>query len=143
MSLQIVLIQNNGDASEEYVLLKATRAINLNNYAIVDRTFDEEGNVSNIHRHFYRFPLQEVREGEYISLRTSKGNYKYGTLKDGSPVHRFYWGSDAPIWNDSNAESAEVLELKTVNRKTTGHPAQKKKTPFEFMPRRLKSGGKD
>jgi len=142
MSLEIVTIQNNGNASEEYVLLKATKTVNLSNYAVVDRTFDEEGNVSNIYRHFYRFPSQQVKEGEYVSLRTSKGTYKYDKLKDGSPVHRFYWGSEAPIWNDTNVESAEVLKVETVNRKTTGHPAPKKKPTFNFRPTGLKYGGK-
>jgi len=102
MSLEIVNIQKHGTASEEYILLKATKTINVNNYAIVDRTFNEDGSVSNIFKHFFRFPSQQVKEGEYVSLRTSKGTYKYDKLSDGSPVHRFYWGSDAPIWNDGN-----------------------------------------
>lgn len=141
MSLEIVTIQNNGDASEEYVLLKATKAVNLNSFAVVDRTFDEDGNISNIHRHFYRFPSQLVKEGEYVSLRTSKGTYKYDKLKDDGPVHRFYWGSEAPIWNDSNIESAEVLKVETVNKKSTGHAA-KKKLKLNLRPDNLKFGGK-
>lgn len=143
MSLKIVAIQNNGNASEEYVLLKATKGINLINYAVVDRTFDEEDNISNIYRHFYRFPSQHVKEGEYVSLWTAKGAYNYGTLKDGtSPVHRFYWCSDAPIWNDGNIESAEVFKVETVSKKSTGHPAPKKKPTFNFRPTGLKYGGK-
>lgn len=141
MSLEIVTIHNNGNASEEYVLLKATKAINLNSYAVVDRTFAEDGNISNIHRHFYRFPSQLLKEGEFVSLRTSKGTYKFDKLNDGSPVHRFYWGSEAPIWNDSNIESAEVLKVETVNKKSTGH-VPKKKLKINLRPDNLKFGGK-
>lgn len=137
MSLEIIKIEYKGDAKEEYILLKATKTINVSNYAIVDRTFDEEGNVSNIYRHFYRFPAQQVQEGEYVSLWTGKGIYNYGKLQNStSPVHRFYWGSEAPIWNDTSVDSAELLEVKTVARKTTGHPAPKK-TP-KLQPRLIK-----
>lgn len=142
MSLEIININNKGTASEEYILLKAAKTINLNNYAVVDRTFDEEGNVSNIFRHFYRFPSQQVKEGEYVSLWTKKGTYQYGTTTEGNPVHRFYWGSDAAIWNDANIESAEVLRVETVSRKSTGNPAPKKKPTFNFRPNDLKFGGK-
>jgi len=127
MSLEIISINNNGDASEEYILLRATKQINLNNYAVVDRTFDDNGNVSNVFRHFYRFPSQIVQQNEYVSLRTNKGTYVLGKLADNiSIVHRFYWGSDAAIWNDGNIESAEVLKVETVSRKATGHQPPKK-----------------
>lgn len=136
MSLEIRSIHNNGNASEEYIILQATKQINLNNYAVVDRTFDENGNVSNIFRHFYRFPSQIVQQNEYVSLRTNKGTYVRGTLDDNiSTVHRFYWGSDAAIWNDGNIESAEVLRVETVSRKATGHQPPKKKPVF-FTPKK-------
>jgi hypothetical protein len=142
MSLEIVNIQKHGTASEEYILLKATKAINVNSYAIVDRTFNEDGSISNVFRHFFRFPSHQIKEGEYVSLRTGKGTYKYDKLTDGRPVHRFYWGSHASIWNDSNVESAEVLKVETVNKKVTGHPAPNKKAPFNLRPTGLKYGGK-
>ncbi len=142
MSLEIVNINNKGNASEEYILLKATKTINLINYAVVDRTFDKEGNVSNIFRHFYRFPSQQVKEGEYVSLWTKKGVYQLGKTADGSPVHRFYWGSDAAIWNDANVESAEVLRVETVDKKATGNSIPKKKPTFNFRPNDLKLGGR-
>lgn len=142
VSLEIIDIHNNGDAAEEYILLRAIASVNLNDYAVIDRTFDEDGSVSNIHRHFYRFPVQEVKEGEYVSLRTGKGTYKYDKLKNGKPVHRFYWGSETPIWNDGNIESAEVLKVATVARKTTGNQAPAKKPTFTFRPKGLKHGGK-
>lgn len=142
MSLEIININNKGDASEEYILLKATKTINLNSYAVVDRTFDQDGNVSNIHRHFYRFPSQQVKEDEYVSLWTKKGTYQFGKTSDGNPVHRFFWESDAAIWNDANAESAEVLKVETVSKKSTRNPPPKKKPTFNLRPNDLKFGGK-
>ncbi len=132
MSLEIVRIEKNGDASQEYVVLKAIKAVNLSDYALVDRTFDEAGNVSNIYRHFYRFPSQRVEEGEYVLLRTNKGTYKYGTTKEGNHVHSFHWGSDAPIWNDANVESAELLMVKTLSKKGAGHTTTETKPKIKF-----------
>ena len=74
MSLKIDSIHNHGNASEEYIMLKSIEKVDIGNYAIVDRTFNKEGKVSNIHRHFFRLPSLIVEKGEYVSLRTSKGS---------------------------------------------------------------------
>jgi hypothetical protein len=142
MSLKINTLKKHGDASEEYLILEATDNINLSDYAVVDRTYDAEGKVSNIFRHFYRFPSIQVKKGEFVSLRTSKGKDGPGTLNDNTPVHRFYWGSAAPIWNDGNVESAEVLKVATVAKQASGHPAPKNGPVFNLRPKNLKFGGK-
>lgn len=121
MSLQISRLAKDGDASQEYLLLQATADINLNDYAVVDKTFDEEGKPSNVMRHFFRFPKKEIKKGEYVSLRTGKGNSELGKTKQGEIVHRIYWGSDAPIWNDANRECAEVLKVETLAKTATGN----------------------
>jgi hypothetical protein len=142
MSLQIDKLQKDGDASQEYLLFKATKDLNLNDYAVVDRTYDAEGKISNVFRHFFRFPELQIKKGEFVSLRTGKGDYKLAKLEGGQPVHRFYWGSDAPIWNDTNVESAELLNVATVSKKTTGHPTPKKEPKLKLRPDNLKFGGK-
>ena len=72
MSLIIENLNKDGDASKEYLLLKATTDFDMSSYAVVDRTY-KGGRVSNIHKHFYRFPSKKVKEGEYVSLPTQKG----------------------------------------------------------------------
>ena len=32
-------------------------------------------------------------------------------------MHRFYWGSDAAIWNDDDTEQAELLRVSTIEYK--------------------------
>ena len=114
MSLKICNLKKDGDSSKEYILFEATEEVNLSNYAVVDRTFDKDGQVSNIHKHFYRFPSLVIKKGEYVSLRTNKGvNTKVNT-KELGVVHRFYWGSDAPFWNDNEIEKVELLRVKIV-----------------------------
>ncbi len=113
MSLKIITLNKEGDKDKEYILLKATQNVNIGSYAIVDRTFDINGNLSNVHKHFYRFPSKEVKKGEFVSLRTGKGKNNIGNI-DNIPVHRFYWGSDAAFWNDSEIEKAELLKVETI-----------------------------
>jgi hypothetical protein len=117
MSLKITLIQKDGDAKKEYLFLQATADVNLHDYVIVDRTYSKDGKVSDIHKHFYRFPVHQVKKGEYVSLRTGKGSHLMTKTEQGVPIHRFYWGSDAPFWNDSKIEKAEILKVATVDSK--------------------------
>ncbi len=113
MSLKIINLIKDGDKDKEYILLEATENVNIGSYAIVDRTFNKDGNISNVHKHFYRFPSKEVKKGEFVSLRTGKGKNtisKIGKVQ----VHRFFWGSDSAFWNDSEAEKAELLKVETI-----------------------------
>jgi len=114
MSLKINAIHNHGDAKEEYLFLEATSDIDLGNFAVVDRTFNEDGKLSNVHRHYFRFPTKLIKKGDFVSLRTSEGKYKLDETSKGNPLHRFYWGSKAPIWNDANTEQAELLKVATI-----------------------------
>lgn len=118
--IEIITLISDGDATKEYILLKALEDVNINDYAVVDKTFNNKGNVTNVHRHFYRFPKKDIKKDEYISLRTGEGSNELGVLKDlKTPVHRFYWQSNAPIWNDKDAERAELLYVKTVDQRNT------------------------
>lgn len=114
MSLTITNLEKDGDASQEYILLTATADIDINDYAVVDRTFNKDGKVSNVHKHFFRFPSQVLKKGECVSLWTGKGTSEVGTTTLGNKVYRYYWGSDAPFWNDKETEKAEVLKVTTV-----------------------------
>lgn len=118
MNLEILSINEHGDATKEYVMLRANATIDLGHYAIVDTTFNKKGNVSNVMRHYYRFPLGHVvKKGEFISLWTCKGKNETGLQTNkGNPLHRFYWGSSAAIWNDSDPDVGELLFVKTLEK---------------------------
>jgi len=117
MSLRISNLKKNGDADNEYILLEATADVNISNYAIVDKTFDKDGSVSNIHKHYYRFPSKDVKKGEYISLHTGLGNDRIDKLKSGEKLHMFFWGSKTSFWNDDKIEKAELLKVSTIDTK--------------------------
>lgn len=115
MSLIIKNFQKHGDAKKEYVLLQATQDLNLKDYMVIDRTFDKEGKVSNIHRHPFSFPTQEVKKDQYVALMTGKGTPGLGKTNEGHPCHYFYFNSDAPIWNDTSLDKVQVLKVQIVD----------------------------
>lgn len=78
MSLKIINLIKDGGRDNEYILLEATQNVNIGSYAIVDRTFNKNGNLSNVHKHFYRFSSKDVKKGEFVSLRTGKGENTIG-----------------------------------------------------------------
>lgn len=115
MALTIVKIHKGQDVNSELVLLKASTDLNLKGYAIFDRTFDGNGNETDIFRHIYFFPDLDVEEGDLISLRTGIGNYELTENNKGTPVHRLYWGSEESVWNDEG-DTATLIRYQVVDR---------------------------
>ena len=109
-SLRLVKCENHGDASEEYLILKVNEDCNLASFAIYDATFVEGSKLSNKMRHFYRFPDHIVRAGEFVFLRTMKGeNGKVKNTQD-QTVHRFYWNMGYAVRNDT-ADAAVLIKI--------------------------------
>lgn len=117
MALELLKIQNSNTANGEFVRLRATAQVNISNYAVVDRTFDAKGIPTNIYRHFFRFPNITINAGDYIRLYTGKGKYTPVKNEGGTITHKLYWGSDECIWNDDGGDAAELLYVKTIERK--------------------------
>jgi len=115
MGLKIKNIVDKGKLKTEAVLLYATSPVELGHYAIIDQTFDAEGNISNVYPHFYRFPAMTVKKGEAVVLWTKKGDYEVKKTPEGRTVHHFYWGSKAAIWNNTEKDVAVLLGIKTVD----------------------------
>lgn len=76
MDLKLVKIADSGNDNERLVM-KADSACNLNEYIVLDTTFDEEGIVSNKNRHVYIMPDINVNEGDFIWLYTKKRHISY------------------------------------------------------------------
>ncbi|MYY44357.1 MULTISPECIES: hypothetical protein [Weeksellaceae] len=117
--LNIKRVQKKGDENDEYILLQAASDLNLKNYAVVDRTYSKD-KVSNIHRHYYRFESFVLKKGQYVALFSKKGSDKDGTTSSDAYCRYVYWNFDKPILNDSQVESIEVLEVKTIETKKVG-----------------------
>ena len=99
MDLKLVKIADSGNDNER-LIIKAVRACNLNEYIVLDTTFDEEGIVSNKHCHVYIMPDINVNEGDFIWLYTKKGTYHTHNNDSKTITHNIYWGLDIHVWNN-------------------------------------------
>jgi len=113
MKLKILSIHNEGDHTKEHVLMQAQEDCDIGVYAIADSTYTDEDKISNKLRNFYWFPDTSVSKGDYVSLWTGKGNSVKAETKSGAPVHRFYWGLDKAVWNDTG-DCAVLLQIDPI-----------------------------
>jgi len=115
MSLKIHSIVNSSNPQNEFVRLSTKIKTNLKGYAIVDVTFDDDGNPSNEFRHIYFFPDLEVNPGEWIRLYTGKGVNDLGKNGNNQDVHFLYWNSDECVWNDQGGDKATLIKYTIIN----------------------------
>lgn len=101
MNLKLRKVEYAGDLEKERVIIDVKGDDDLNNYMIVDNTFDGEGEPSNKHRHLYkfRFHKRDVSRGDIIVLNSREGKYGLTKLGSGANRHDFYWDSKNSIWN--------------------------------------------
>ncbi|NCD70962.1 hypothetical protein [Mucilaginibacter agri] len=125
-TFEIQSVINGSKPVEELVILTATGNINTKGFALVDRTFDEDGKVSNEFRHIFVFPSLEVKAGERVVVCTAKGKSGPKTLDNGEKIHALYWGSDDCVWNDNGGDTATLINFVQVNSKIVP-PVKKKK----------------
>ncbi len=104
MNLKVIGIRNAGESNER-LLIRVTKDCNLRGYMIIDNTYEENGELSNVNRHVFVFPDYKVAEGNIIRLYTRRGINKEtdGTFGKTEIVryYNFYWGFDdgCTVWN--------------------------------------------
>lgn len=106
MELQIVKIEKEGNM--EMVVLKATDECNLGDFIVLDFTYEDD-ELSNLNRHTYIFPNQNVKINDYVLLYTGKGGRDSYPNRGGSTTWEFHWGLDINVWN---SEGDEVMLVK-------------------------------
>ena len=85
------------DTKDELLLFRAVEKCDLSDYIVYDRTFDENGNESNIFPHVYRFPSITLEKGEYVALRLHKGKNSKGQTKQKKVCYNVFWGMDENV----------------------------------------------
>lgn len=110
MKVKINSVYSPGDIKRERVSFTALKAVEISNYAVMDHTFTQEGDLSDKGRHVYRFPKKEINEGDVIILYSKKGSNSSG-VRNGRNVHFFYWGRDTTIWNANNNDTCTLMEV--------------------------------
>lgn len=104
MDLKLIQIVDRG-TDRERLIMKAVRKCNINEYIVLDTTYDEDGIVSNKHRHVYIMPDINVDEGDFIWLFTQKGTYHTHNNDSKTITHNIYWGLDISVWNNDGDQA--------------------------------------
>lgn len=99
MHLEILRVRDAGDLENERIVLKANQVCEISWYILLDNTYDEYGNLSNLWRHVYVFPKIKVKAGDFIWLYSKKGENSSRGNKSNTTTHLLYWGLDETIWN--------------------------------------------
>jgi hypothetical protein len=115
MSLTIYSVKNSNNPDDEIVRFQTSKRINLKGYALVDRTFDADGDISNEFRHIFIFPDLEVQPGEFVRLYTGKGEYKKGNHSNGHVIHYLYWNAEECVWNDKGGDTATLIKYTVID----------------------------
>jgi hypothetical protein len=89
--------------------------MSLDGHAVVDRTFDSSGNVSNEFPHIFVFPKLIVKKGEYIKLFSGEGKYSNYQAVGKITVHCLYWHADSCVWNDNGGDAATFIKYSVIN----------------------------
>lgn len=116
MSLKITSVVNANKPEEEIVWLCASAKVNTKGYALVDRTFDSDGTISNEFRHIYVFPNLELNVKDWVKLHTGSGKYQAVNNKGGGITHFLYWNSDECVWNDKGGDTATLIKYTVENK---------------------------
>lgn len=127
MSLTLHSVVNGPTPNEEWAWLLATAETTLKGYALVDRTFDTAGVVTNEFRHIFIFPDLKVKKDDWVRLYTGPGKYSKDPIKDkpNIHIHNLYWGSDICVYNDKGGDTASLIKYSLV--KSVAVPAVAKK----------------
>lgn len=111
MELKVIKVEKENDV--ERLVLEVTEDCNLWPYIVFDSTYDN-GVESNLHRHSFIFPNQNVKNGDYILLYTREGESNRYRNRGGTTTWEYFWGLDVNVWNQ---EEDEVLLVKAAEFK--------------------------
>ncbi|WP_284462374.1 hypothetical protein [Chryseobacterium sp.] len=115
MSLIITKIVNGSKPNDEEIWLKAETKINTKGYAVVDRTFDDEGNISNEFRHIYVLPSIDLEENQKIIIFIGTGTNSKKKFTNGKYYYACYWGSKHCILNDNGDDTITLIKYSVID----------------------------
>jgi hypothetical protein len=118
MGLKIHSVVNGKKPQDEYTWLHTDVAVNTKGYAVVDRTFDSTGKVSNEFRHIFVFPDLEIGKDDWIRLYTGTGKYSKVKADTGGYIHNLYWEADSCVWNNNGGDRASLIKYSPINAVT-------------------------
>ncbi len=100
--MTVVATHGQGNASQEYILLRANEDLNTRFVLVCDTTFEAPAHVSNKLRHSFWLPDLDLKKGDLFTMWTGKGTNKMTKLPDGRQMYHHYLQLGSAIWNDEN-----------------------------------------
>lgn len=102
---------------KERILFYATAGTNLNDYAVYDTTYDENGNISNKLRHFYRFPANEImKEDGYVCLFVDNSN-SFATM-NGQRIKTFHMNLENETIFNKDLDKVYLIKIAETQKKS-------------------------
>lgn len=117
MKLKITAIRDAGDIAKERIVMKASNALDMGAYVLLQTGFKDGSVNTGIFQSFW-FPDKMINEGDFVILYTKAGRASEKDFKD-VKSHFLYWGKSSPIWSESGR--AAVLFHAPEWESFTGH----------------------
>lgn len=96
---------------EERLLFWASKGTQLSDYAFYDSTYDNEGNPTNVWRHFFRFPDHVMEDNGYICVYTN--DVDVSARMDGKRILTYKMGLGENILNE-NGDKVFVIKIRST-----------------------------
>lgn len=93
---------------KQFALFRVNKDCNLWPYILFDATDEEKGNPSNLLRHSFIFPSQNVSKGDFVVIFTGVGDNTSYKNKSGTTTWSYYWGLEDILWKKKGDEALLV-----------------------------------
>lgn len=99
----------------EHIVFRVLEDCNLSRFILMDNSYDEDGNVSNVHRHSFVLPNMNVGKGDFLRVYSHKGETKSFINKSQTITHEIYWGfeEEVSIWNN-DVDKAYIYKIDSL-----------------------------
>lgn len=102
MKVQIQSFADAGVADKERIVINTTSDHDIGKYLLFYSNKTAESNPTSGRKTMYWFPDKPIKAGDLVVLYSKKGRRSEKKLNNGSTIHFFYWGLEAPIWGDDS-----------------------------------------
>jgi hypothetical protein len=100
MELTIVGLRQQGDLSQERIVIKATEPCDIGDYLVIASPLATEGGLTGHVDFAHWLADKKVAAGDLVVLYTKTGTNKQKKT-GGATVHFFYWGLGEPVWGSN------------------------------------------